>query len=727
MNEITLSIDGQEVKTKASTTVLRAAQEAGIYIPALCDHPDLKPTGACRLCIVEIEGQRRLLPSCTTPAAEGMVVQTNSPRVTALRRKFLELLLTEHPSACITCERTRYCRPFDVCLRRVTVTDGCIVCPKNERCELQTVARYIGIEEVTFPYTTRALPIERDNPFFDRDYNLCILCGRCVRICQEVRGVGAIAFVYRGNQALVGTAFGDSLKEADCRFCGACVEVCPTGALIDLDGKWGAWPDREAALVPCKHACPANVDVPRYVHLITQGKFAEALAVVREKVPFPAVLGHVCSHPCETECRRGWLNEPIAIRALKRFAAEQDTGIWKEKLTAAKPTGKRVAVAGSGPAGLTVAYYLARLGHSVTVFEALPEPGGMMRVGVAEFRLPRKVVDAEIEVIKSLGVDIRTNTTVESPDELFKQGYDAVFLAIGAHRGTKIGVEGEDSPKVIECLSFLRDVNLGKEVTSGDRVAVVGEGHAAIEASRVARRLGAKKVTVVCQDAPLEKPNEEMEDALKEGVEILFLSAPKKIIRNDGRLRLDCLQLKLTEPDTSGKCSAEPIPGSDFKLDVDMVISAVGQVPEIPAGFGLAVTERNTLQADPETLATSRDGVFAGGDAVTGPASIIKAIAAGRKAAIAIDRYLGGDGVIDETLAPAQEIEPCLGRDGSFAESQRRQMPCLPVEQRLNSFAEVEAGFTKKKAVEEAGRCLRCDIRLQITPVTPPPSLARHE
>jgi NADPH-dependent glutamate synthase beta subunit-like oxidoreductase len=468
------------------------------------------------------------------------------------------------------------------------------------------------------------------------------------------------------------------------------------------------------------------VDVPRYVHLIAQGKFAEALAVVRERVPFPAVLGHVCTHPCETECRRGFLNEPIAIRALKRFAAEQDTGLWKEKLTTAKPTGKRVAVVGSGPAGLTAAYYLARLGHSVTVFEALPKPGGMMRVGIAEYRLPRKVVDAEIEVIESLGVDIRTNTRVKSPDELLEQGYDAVFLAIGARQGTKIGVEGEDDARVIECMSFLRDVNLGTAVTLGGRVAVIGQGHAAIEASRTALRLGAKKVTIICQGMQPEKPAEEMEDALEEGVEILFLAAPRKIARTDGRVRLDCLRLKLTEPDASGKQFAEPIQGTDFTLKVDTVISALGQIPEIPTGFRLTITEGNTLQVDPDTLATSQDSIFAGGDAVTGPASIIEAIAAGRRAAIAIDRYLGGDGVIDEALAPAQEIESCLERDGNFADNLRVQMPCWPVKKRLNSFAEVKLGFTEEMAVEEARRCLRCDSRLQITPAILPPSLARQ-
>jgi len=230
------------------------------------------------------------------------------------------------------------------------------------------VAHYVWLDKITFPYAYRELPVHNEDPLIVRDYNLCMLCGRCVRACQEMRGVSAIAFTYRGSQAVIGTAFDRPLKDSGCKFCGACIEVCPTGALRDRDGQWESEAEKEAVLVPCKHACPAGIDVPRYVALIADGKFDEAVAVIREKVPFPGALGRVCVHPCEEACRRGQINEPIAIKSLKRFAADHDAGIWRQNSKVRPSTGKRVAIAGSGPAGLTAAYYLAKPGHNVTVF-----------------------------------------------------------------------------------------------------------------------------------------------------------------------------------------------------------------------------------------------------------------------------------------------------------------------------------------------------------------------
>jgi NADH-quinone oxidoreductase subunit F len=460
---------------------------------------------------------------------------------------------------------------------------------------------------------------------------------------------------------------------------------------------------------PCSHTCPAGVDVPRYVRFIGEGKPAEAVAVVREKIPFPSVCGYVCVHPCEARCRRGLLDEAIGIRVLKRFATEHDTGLWKQNSRVAPATGKRVAVVGSGPAGLTAAYYLAKLGHSVTVFEALPEPGGMMRVGIPDYRLPKDRLRAEIGEIEDIGVDIKTNTPVNSLDELFKQGYDAVFLATGAHQGVKIGVKGEDSPGVMECVSFLRDVSLGREVEVGEKVAVIGGGNAAIDSARTALRLGAEQVTIVYRRTQTEMPAsaEEIDEAIAEGVEIRFLATPSRIISKDSNLELECISMRLGEVDASGRPRPEPIEGSQFTMSFDTIIAAIGQRPEIPGRFNLSLGRGNTIEVDPDTLATSKEGVFAGGDVVSGPASVIEAIAAGRQAAISIDRYLGGKGDIDETLAPPEgELAPLEEAD----EEPRVEVPALPVAERLKGFDQVELGLSEKMAIKEAKRCLRCDL-----------------
>jgi NADH-quinone oxidoreductase subunit F len=461
---------------------------------------------------------------------------------------------------------------------------------------------------------------------------------------------------------------------------------------------------------PCSHTCPAGIDVPRYIRAIIDGDADRGLAIIRERIPFPSVCGYVCIHPCESKCRRGQIDEPIAIRALKRYIVDNalKNGI---KPSVAPPSGKKVAVVGSGPAGLTAAYYLAKLGgHAVTVFEALPQTGGMMRVGIPRYRLPAAVLDAEIDYIRKAGVEIKTNTEVDSVDALKKQGFDAVFLAMGAHAGTKMRVLGEDSSGVLDCATFLRDVTLGKEVKVGRRVAIVGGGNSAIDASRTARRLGAKEVTIFYRRTRDEMPAaaEEINEALEEGINIEFLTNPTKIVKNNGSLTMTCIRQKLGDIDESGRRRPVPMEGSEFEKEFDNVIPAIGQAPEISAAMNIEKNKNGTLKVDEDTLAAGTDGVFAGGDVVTGPASVIEAIAAGRQAAISIDKYLGGKGDIAETLAPVEQAKPYQADEGG--EEKRVAVPAEEADWRLKNFDVVEMGYTRDMAELEASRCLRCDL-----------------
>lgn len=628
---IALNIDGKNVKARQGQTILEAARSLGIYIPSLCYYPDLKPLPhvmpdeACQLCVVEANGN--VVLSCVTPVSGRMIVKTQTPKVQELRQKKLLAILARQPT--------------DICFEK-------------KECELRKAIDYNGLKDRPV-HIPRSLPPLEDNPFFARDSNFCILCNRCLRVCDEIRGLGVIEPAF-----------------------------------------------------PCYKACPAGIDIPRYIRLIARGRPSASLAVIREKVPFPAVLGRVCAAPCQEECRRGLdVDKALHIRMLKRFAADNGDDSWKKQAKFLPLTGKSIAVVGAGPAGLTCAYYLAKLGHKVTVFEALPEPGGMMRVGIPEYRLPRDILRSEIQEIEKVGVEIRLNTRVESLDSLFKQGYQAVFLAIGAHKEMKLGVEGEDLRGVIGCVEFLRRFNLGEKAKVGNKVGVIGGGNVAIDSARAALRLDAKRVTIFYRRTKNEMPaqQEEVEQALEEGVEIIFLVAPSKIFKENGNLKLELIRMELGEPDSSGRRRPVPIKGSEFTAGLDTLIAAIGEQPDVPAGFQVEVGRGNIVKAN-EDLSTSRDGVFAGGDCKSGPALVINAIAAGRKAAQSIDRYLGGRGDITEYLVPAEEAMAWLEEVPTG--ERLATISYLAPQTRIDGFSEVEQGMTWETAVAEAQRCLQC-------------------
>jgi len=581
MPKVAFTLNGRKVEVEAGTTILEAAEQQGIKVPTLCHDSRLKPTAACRLCLVEVEKARGPMPACATPVTENMVVRTTSDDLSSMRRMALELLLSDHYGDCTA---------------------------------------------------------------------------------------------------------------------------------------------------PCKLTCPAGIDIQGYIALIANGNYREALALIKDSNPLPLVCGRVCPRFCETKCRRNLVDEPVAINSLKRFVADYDMNSENPYLPEPKPaTGRRVAIIGGGPAGLTAAYYLGLEGHTITILEASPDLGGMLRYGIPEYRLPKAVLDKEIATITRLCHKVRCNVslgidfTIES---LKKEGYEAIFIALGAQANQKMRIEGEDLPGVISGIEFLRDVTLGKKVALGDKVSVIGGGNTAMDVARTTLRLGVAEVNVVYRRSKVEMPAnaEEIEQAEEEGVRFQFLTAPVKAGARDGKVAfMECIKMALGEPDSSGRRRPEPISGSEFTMEVDNIIAAIGQAldnPNLDQDSQIELTKRNYISVNEETMAASVAGVFSGGDCTSGPATAVEAIGAGRRAAQSINKYLSGQPVVPDvkpyncSKGEMDDIDPA-----DFADVERiarTKQAILDPEERKKSFTEIEFALSEEMALKEAARCLGCGCQAAV-------------
>jgi formate dehydrogenase major subunit len=568
---IRLTIDGRKISVEQGSTILEAARQLGIRIPTLCHVAGFEKSASCFLCAVKIEGRARLSPSCAMPAADGMVVQTNSDEVRAARKTALELLLSDHVGDCIG---------------------------------------------------------------------------------------------------------------------------------------------------PCRTGCPARLDIPGFVTLVAGREFRRSAEIVSDFLTLPAALGRICPRLCEQRCHRCEKGEPLSVGNLHRLVADRDMGSearyvpLKERIT-----GKTVAIVGAGPAGLAAAYHLLRRGHQTVLFDRHPEPGGMLRWGIPAFRLPRNLLAKEIDVIRLLGGELRMEKSLGRDFTLddLRRDFDAVFLAIGAQAIRGLGCPGEEL--AMSAIAFLETVALGKSPEIGEDVIILGGGNTAMDAARTALRLGARNVRVLYRRTRREMPclMAEVEAAEAEGVKLETLVAPAGLDRTpNGRLSLTTQCMELGPPDESGRPRPVPVPGSEAVVEATCVIAAIGQIVETnelkASGLDLS---RHGLRVNPATLATNLEGVFAGGDAVTGADLAVRAVAAGRLAAVSIDQYLDGrpvqgDPEMISVLMGKMNDEELAEFFREIEEAPRAPMAELPIEERVNGFAEVELGLSEAAAIEEAGRCMNC-------------------
>jgi glutamate synthase (NADPH/NADH) small chain len=572
MNPLSLTINQQPVTAAPGTTILEAATAAGIDIPTLCFHRSLEQTGSCWMCIVEIKGKNRFVPACDTLASEGMVIETDNPEISAMRRQNLERIIEEHGGDCMG---------------------------------------------------------------------------------------------------------------------------------------------------PCELTCPAGCNIPDFIAAIARHDEREAITIIKQTIPLPAILGRICPAPCEDECRRHGIDNPISICALKRYAADREREQTNRFIPEIAPkTGKSAAIIGSGPAGLAAAWFLLSKGHAVTILESGAKAGGMLRYGIPRFRLPESVLDSDIAPLFDMGLEFRFNTTFgkEVTLETLQQQFDAVFLAVGAQKASKMNIAGEDEAGVISGIDFLHKAATGELPHTGERVVVTGGGNTAIDAARTALRLGASTVTILYRRSKEDMPihASEIEDALTEGITLVEHVAPTAIRALNGGLEITAITMQPGEPDKSGRRKPVPVEGSEFTIITDTIISAIGQQIERSAAYDTATgTGKNgELLVNADTLQSEIPWVFAGGDCVTGSDTAIRAVEQGKLAAHSINLFLSGKSV----SAPKASFNSSHGaRDeapaafyAKAAPAPRVPLPVLPLESRTESFSEVVTGYTTELARAEALRCLQC-------------------
>ena len=599
--QLLVTIDGREVACDPGETILEAAQRVGIHIPTLCYEPRLPATAACRMCIVEVEGARKMVPSCSAAVSDGMVVRTDTERVRAMRHLYLELLLSDHNS---------FCTP------------------------------------------------------------------------------------------------------------------------------------------PCRDACPTHIKIPQFLDYIAHRDYKNGVRKLREDLPFPAVLGRVCPRPCQGPCRRQLVDEPITICQLHRFMGDQtveeeQTGELLLPVEPKADTGKRIAVVGGGPAGLAAAFYARLEGHAVKIFEALPKPGGMLRYGIPSYRLPRDLLEKEINVLWRLGVELQVDTRlgVDVQLEDLLEQYDAVFLALGAFNSNAMGCPGEDADGVVTAVDFLGELERTGDVHVGDKVVVIGGGFTAMDACRTSVRKGASEVTCLYRRSRKEMPahHTEVDEAEEEGVKLELLCAPLRVLTDERNkvTGIEMQRMELGEPDSSGRRRPVPVEGSEFVVECDQVIAAIGQYPKLDGAGeeqGIAHTRWRTIEVDDWTLQTRDPQVFAGGDVVLGAQTVIQAIAQGKKAAWSMDAYLRGEDMAEvsrslaalrdtpflDALAARDHMDPRIARMAEIPPvfidmttdvshpAPPAEMPMLSPEERKTNFKQIELGFEEDEAVRGAELCLQC-------------------